>query len=312
MSLAAPRHVALLQPRLLSSLAPHHHSSRVSQSAPPQAALPLADGSTAAYYAVFDGHGGKDTAQWLSANLAAVLSSTFSPARAEESVTAAFLAADEKLLAPQGFLGLGARGIGGPQCGSTGLVALAFGASLLVANVGDARAVLVEGRSARQLSVDHVPDDEGERYRIERGNPNKKKPLVTFAGETWRVGGLLALSRAFGDAYMKASGEFEGYGGAADDYQSGFGVIAKPHCARVEGALGAAPKQYLVLSSDGLYANEARGGGGGISNERVGEMVAALPAGAGEAQLTALAQEMAEEAVRSGSTDDITILVVEL
>lgn len=41
--------------------------------------------------------------------------------------------------------------------------------------------------------------------RIERYNPNKKMPLVRYVGGTWRVGGLLALSRAFGDAYMKSS-----------------------------------------------------------------------------------------------------------
>ncbi|MCX7328835.1 MAG: cytochrome d ubiquinol oxidase subunit II, partial [Hyphomicrobiales bacterium] len=47
-----------------------------------------------------------------------------------------------------------------------------------------------------------------------------------FVGATWRVGGLLALSRAFGNAYMKAAGGFEGFGGADDDYSSGFGVVA--------------------------------------------------------------------------------------
>lgn len=37
-------------------------------------------------------------------------------------------------------------------------------------------------------------------------------------GGTWRVGGLLALSRAFGDAYLKGSLQFEGVSrrGASD------------------------------------------------------------------------------------------------
>lgn len=47
---------------------------------------------------------------------------------------------------------------------------------------------------------------EAERKRIEQYNPNPKMPLVRFVGGTWRVGGLLALSRAFGDAYMKVRG----------------------------------------------------------------------------------------------------------
>lgn len=48
-----------------------------------------------------------------------------------------------------------------------------------------------------------MPDREQERIRIESMNPNPKMPLVRFQGGTWRVGGLLALSRAFGDAYLK-------------------------------------------------------------------------------------------------------------
>lgn len=236
-----------------------------------------------------------------------------------QTITEAFVAADTTLLAPQGFLGMGERGIGGPKCGSTGLVALVYDTTLCVANVGDARAVLVgsDGKP-QQLSVDHVPDNEEERYRIELRNPNKKMPLVRFVGSTWRVGGLLALSRAFGDAYMKASGQFEGYGTAQDDYGSGFGVIAEPHVACVQlppaaasGAKGSRPP-VLVLSSDGLYANEERGGGGGLTNERVAELVATLPASPDAAALGALAQRMATEAVEQGTTDDVTVMLVRL
>lgn len=51
-----------------------------------------------------------------------------------------------------------------------------------------------------------TPCSEKERKRIERENPNPRLPLVRYVGGTWRVGGLLALSRAFGDAYMKVRG----------------------------------------------------------------------------------------------------------
>ena len=53
-------------------------------------------------------------------------------------------------------------------------------------------------------------------------------PLVRYVGGTWRVGGILALSRAFGDAYMKSSLQFEGMRASSDNYSSGFGVIAEP------------------------------------------------------------------------------------
>ena len=101
------------------------------------------------------------------------------------------------------------------KCGSTAAVAVLFreqrgggsAASLLAAaNVGDARAVLCRAGRALQLTTDHVPDSEAERLRIERLNPNPRLPLVRFVGGTWRVGGLLALSRAFGDSFMKGTG----------------------------------------------------------------------------------------------------------
>ena len=69
---------------------------------------------------------------------------------------------------------------------------------------------------------------EQERIRIERTNPNPKMPLVRYIGGTWRVGGILALSRAFGDAYMKGSLQFEGVRAGGDGYSSGFGVTAEP------------------------------------------------------------------------------------
>jgi protein phosphatase 1L len=104
---------------------------------------------------------------------------------------------------------------------------------LLTANAGDSRVVISRGGEAVQLTTDHVPDDEEERERIEAQNPNPKLPLVRYVGKTWRVGGVLALSRAFGDAYMKSSLQFEGVVAGSDGYSSGFGVTAKPS-VRVE------------------------------------------------------------------------------
>ena len=81
---------------------------------------------------------------------------------------------------------------------------------------------------------------EEERLRIEAKNPNPKMPLVRYVGGTWRVGGILALSRAFGDAYMKSSLQFEGLRASSDGYSSGFGVIAEPDTSLIE-LTGVAP-----------------------------------------------------------------------
>lgn len=69
---------------------------------------------------------------------------------------------------------------------------------------------------------------EEERKRIEATNPNPRLPLVRFVGGTWRVGGILALSRAFGDAHLKGSLQFEGVRAGGDGYSSGFGVVSEP------------------------------------------------------------------------------------
>jgi len=58
-------------------------------------------------------------------------------------------------------------------------------------------------------------------------------PLVKFVGGTWRVGGLLALSRAFGDAYMKQSGFNEGIADLGNDYSACAYLVAC--CARAGG-----------------------------------------------------------------------------
>jgi protein phosphatase 1K len=57
---------------------------------------------------------------------------------------------------------------------------------------------------------------------------------VRFVGGTWRVGGILALSRAFGDAYLKGSLQFEGVRAGSDGYSSGFGVISEPDTVLTE------------------------------------------------------------------------------
>ena len=84
----------------------------------------------------------------------------------------------------------------GPQAGSTCVVAVIRGDSLVVANAGDSRAVLCRQGHAVEMSRDHKPMDEGERARIQKAGG--------FVQEG-RVNGSLALSRAIGDLEYKQS-----------------------------------------------------------------------------------------------------------
>ncbi|KAJ9562843.1 hypothetical protein OSB04_008003 [Centaurea solstitialis] len=82
--------------------------------------------------------------------------------------------------------------------GSTAVTAILInGETLVVANVGDSRAVLCQDGVAKQLSVDHEPNKE--RKIIE-----EKGGFVTeFAGDCARVDASLAMSRSFGDKRLK-------------------------------------------------------------------------------------------------------------
>ena len=99
--------------------------------------------------AVFDGHGGYATAEWLQENFPKYIRKYWGEVGSPEAATTeAFLAADRRILAPKkGFMGMvGERGIGGSKCGATGAVALLHEDSagalyLLAANAGDARVV---------------------------------------------------------------------------------------------------------------------------------------------------------------------------
>ncbi|KAL8596648.1 hypothetical protein ACOMHN_032590 [Nucella lapillus] len=83
----------------------------------------------------------------------------------------------------------------GSDSGCTACVVLLRGQQLVVANSGDSRCVLCRGVTALDLSVDHKPEDEKERQRIEKAGGR-----VTADG---RVNGGLNLSRAIGDHFYK-------------------------------------------------------------------------------------------------------------
>lgn len=81
--------------------------------------------------------------------------------------------------------------------GSTAVVALLLPEYIIVANCGDSRAVLSRGGTAIPLSQDHKPDRRDERARIEAAGGR-----VIFLNGA-RVEGILAMSRAIGDKYLK-------------------------------------------------------------------------------------------------------------
>lgn len=169
----------------------------------------------AAFFAIFDGHGGSEISELLSQRLsdrilrqaAAVTEKASEGGRicssrqclSNSKWETVFLSLDEELRAEERKR----KRFGGEQSlgGSTAITLHMQrtveddGWELTCANVGDSRAILChQGKVVLPLSRDHKPSDPEERQRIEKAGGR------VAAG---RVDGDLALSRAFGDFAFK-------------------------------------------------------------------------------------------------------------
>ncbi|KAJ7960155.1 Protein phosphatase 2C-like protein [Quillaja saponaria] len=116
-----------------------------------------------------------------------------------------------------------------PHCdavGSTAVVAVVTPDKVVVSNCGDSRAVLCRNGVAVPLSSDHKPDRPDELLRVEAAGGR----VIYWDGP--RVLGVLAMSRAIGDNYLKPY------------------VIPEPEVTVTNRT---AEDECLILASDGLW-----------------------------------------------------------
>ncbi|CEP61568.1 type 2C protein phosphatase PTC4 LALA0_S03e05776g [Lachancea lanzarotensis] len=142
------------------------------------------------------------------------------------------------------------------SCGTTAIVALLInGEMLYVANTGDSRCVLsTKGGGVKNFSFDHKPQHIGELVRI-----NDDGGTVSLG----RVGGVLALSRAFGDFQFKTS---VSYKNNAFGLSGGQKYVAPAQESQVTAEPDVLPHrisydrdEFLILACDGiwdLYSNK--------------------------------------------------------
>lgn len=132
-------------------------------------------------------------------------------------------------------------------CGSTGIVAVIInGEKLYVANVGDSRCILSsKSKGVKNLSFDHKPQHIGELIRI-----NDNGGTVSLG----RVGGVLALSRAFGDfqfkrgvSYTTVHGQASRNSTPAQEAQVTVEPDVMPH------QIDFSNDEFLVLACDGIW-----------------------------------------------------------
>ncbi|KAB5513796.1 hypothetical protein DKX38_027702 [Salix brachista] len=220
------------------------------------------DGEIVGLFGVFDGHGGARAAEYVKHNLFSnLIKHPKFISDTKSAIVDAYNHTDTELLKSENNQNRDA--------GSTASTAILVGDRLLVANVGDSRAVICRGGNAIAVSRDHKPDQTDERQRIEDAGG-----FVMWAG-TWRVGGVLAVSRAFGDRLLKQY------------------VVADPEIQeeKVDRSL-----EFLILASDGLWDV--------VTNEEAVEMIKPIT------DPEQAAKRLLQEAYQRGSADNITCVVV--
>ncbi|KAG9153588.1 hypothetical protein Leryth_008517 [Lithospermum erythrorhizon] len=220
------------------------------------------DGEIVGLFGVFDGHGGARAAEYVKQNLFSnLIKHPKFITDTKSAIAETYNHTDTEFLKSDNTHNRDA--------GSTASTAILVGDRLVVANVGDSRAVISRGGKAFAVSRDHKPDQTDERQRIEDAGG-----FVMWAG-TWRVGGVLAVSRAFGDRLLKQY------------------VVADPEIQ--EEKVDRTPLN-LFFASDGLWDV--------VTNDEAVSMVTPIQ------DPEEASKRLLQEAYQRGSADNITVVVV--
>ncbi|CAJ1975589.1 unnamed protein product [Sphenostylis stenocarpa] len=230
-------------------------------------------GDAVSFYGVFDGHGGKSAAQFVRDNLPRVIVEDVNfPLELEKVVKRSFLETDAAFLkssSEEPSL----------SSGTTALTAIIFGRSLLVANVGDCRAVLSRHGRAIEMSKDHRPNCANERTRVES--------LGGFIDDGY-LNGQLGVTRAIGDWHLEGMKEMSERGG--------------PLSAEPELKLMTLTKEdeFLLIASDGIWDVFSSQNAVDFARRRLQEH--------NDEKLCC--KEIVQEAMKRASTDNLTVVMV--
>ncbi|XP_055945571.1 protein phosphatase 1A-like [Argiope bruennichi] len=156
------------------------------------------------FFAIFDGHGGKEVSTYCAKHLLDTIMKTeqFQSSNADsrnklkftenvrDGIREAFLKLDSEMEHQR---------IAGENlyCGSTVISVFISSTHFYIANLGDSRGVISCNQEIRFITNDHKPDSEFEKQRIERAGG-----FVLLNGCP-RINGCLSVSRALGDYAYK-------------------------------------------------------------------------------------------------------------
>ena len=231
------------------------------------------------YFAIFDGHNGKEVSLYLKENFHKILlnelkSISFTEdyklnnKKIKASIKSSFEKMDKKIINNKSIK---------DDIGSTGTIILLYRDPynlsqkvLISANVGDAKGFLLTKENITQITKDHLCNDISEVERI------KKKGGVVFQG---RVFGSLMLTRSFGDKEMKQ-----------------YGLLGEPY---IYSSFIGEKDLYVVVASDGVWDV--------ITSEDLFNMPNKEKISSEE-----LAKNIVKMAIDKGTNDNVTCLIVKL
>ncbi|XP_060729044.1 protein phosphatase 1K, mitochondrial [Tachysurus vachellii] len=223
------------------------------------------------YFAVFDGHGGAQAADFCHKYMEQHIKELVEKEdNLEVVLTNAFLNVDKEL-AKHLHLSADASVL---SAGTTATVALLRdGIELVVASVGDSRAMLCRKGKALKLTLDHTPERKDEKERI-----RKSGGFVTWnsLGQP-HVNGRLAMTRSIGDFDLKNAG-----------------VIAEPETKRT--SLHHVHDAFLALTTDGINFI--------MNSQEICDVINQCN------DPKEAAQRISEQALQYGADDNSTIIVV--
>lgn len=159
--------------------------------------------------------------------------------------------------------------------------------TMIAANIGDSRAVLCRDKIAFDLTRDHKPNDPIEQERIEAaggkviwcGDVDRFGEPIEETG-VYRVNGNLALARAIGDRSERPP------------------VTADPELTTAP--INEETDQFILLATDGLWDVFSSGGA-------VDFVLEAITDGRDKDRIATL---LVEEALRRGTYDNITVVIL--
>lgn len=225
-----------------------------------------------AFFAVFDGHGGNSAAEFAAENMPKFMAEEMKKVGGGDNGEIEGAVKKGYLKTDEQFL---KREESGGACCVTALLQKG---GLTVSNTGDCRAVLSRAGKAEALTTDHRASRDDEKERIE----NLGGFVVNYRG-TWRVQGSLAVTRGIGDAHLKQ------WVVADPDTRT---LLVDQHC------------EFLILASDGLWDK--------VENQEAVDIARPLCSNNEKASRMAACRRLVETGVSRGSTDDISVVIIQL